>query len=306
MNAPKIDWPLRVGLLLVSLSLFSYMLYEFVNGFINRGPLTILFIYLTDVPQGVGMSFRTAAGLIASVSILFYVVKRDLSKPEAMMAARFVVLFEAGYWLSFLPAGILGLYGFTNPSSTFAGLISGLMENTLPCLLQSIVLFAVLVKLFLELSPKKSLRGVIKWALIAGTVYVFAFWLNNTGNWLSAVISKGTDYLLLYPANMFSFLLTTVGLLVLAIYAAYFTKRTIVADSIVKVNLHKVGVIVTLVGMYFLGLYVMWLFLGSVGGWGTWYAWLLGHNLDLWAMSLPLVGLPLLFRKHDSDPIIQT
>ena len=306
MNASKIDWPLRFGLLLVSLSLFSYMLYEFVNGFINRGPLTILFIYLTDVPQGVGMGFRTAAGLIAAVSILFYVVKKDLTKPEAMMAARFVVLFEAGYWLSFLPAGILGLRGFTNPSSTFAGLISGLMENTLPCLLQSIVLVAVLVKLFLELSPKKSLRGVIKWALIAGTVYVFAFWLNNTGNWLSAVISKGTDYLLLYPANMFSFLLTTVGLLVLAIYAAYFTKRTIGADSIVKVNLHKVGVIVTLVGMYFLGLYVMWLFLGSVGGWGTWYAWLLGHNLDLWAMSLPLVGLPLLFRKHDSDPIIQT
>jgi hypothetical protein len=306
MNVPKIDWPLRVGLLLVSLSLFSYMLYEFVNGFINRGPLTVLFIYLTDVPQGVGMGFRTAAGLIAAVSILFYVVKRDLSKPEALMAARFVVLFEAGYWISFLPAGILGLYGFTNPSSTFAGLISGLMENTLPCLLQSIVLVAVLVKLFLELSPKKSLRGVIKWALIAGTVYVFAFWLNNTGNWLSAVISKGTDYLLLYPANLFSFLITTVGLLVLAIYAAYFTKRTIGADSIVKVNLHKVGVIVTLVGMYFLGLYVMWLFLGSVGGWGTWYAWLLGHNLDLWAMSLPLVGLPLLFRKRDSDPIIQT
>jgi len=291
------------------------MLYEFVNGLINRGPLTVLFIYLTDVPQGVGMGFRTAAGLIAAVSILFYVVKKDLSKHEAMMAARFVVLFEAGYWLSFLPAGILGLYGFTNilglygftnPSSTFAGLISGFMENTLPCLLQSIVLVAVLVKLFLELSPKKSLRGVIKWALIAGTVYVFAFWLNNTVNWLSAVISKGTDYLLLYPANLFSFLITTVGLLVLAIYAAYFTKRTIGADSIVKVNLHKVGVIVTLVGMYFLGLYVMWLFLGSVGGWGTWYAWLLGHNLDLWAMSLPLVGLPLLFRKHDSDPISQT
>jgi hypothetical protein len=199
-----------------------------------------------------------------------------------------------------------GLRGFTNPSRTFAGLISGLMENTLSCLLQSIVLVAVLVKLFLELSPKESPRGIIKWALITGTIYVFAFWLNNTGNWILAVITKGTDYITLYPANLFSFLITTVGLLVLAIYAAYFTKRTVGADSIAKVNLHTVGVIVTLVGMYFLGLYVMWLSLGSVGGWGTWYAWLLGHNLDLWAMSLPLVGLPLLFRKHDSDSIIQT
>ncbi len=252
------------------------------------------------------MSFRTVAGLIASVAILFYVVKRDLSKPEAMMAARFAILCEAGYWLSFLPSGILGLNGFTNPSSTFAGLISGLMENTLPCLLQSIVLVAVLVKLFMELSPKKSAQGAIKWALIAGTVYVFVFWLNNTGNWLAAVITKGTDYLLLYPTNLFSFLITTVGLLVLAIYAAYFTKRTVGADSIAKVNLHTVGVIVTLVGVYFLGNYVMWLFLGSVGGWGTWYAWLLGHNLNLWAMSLPFAGIPLLFRKRNFEPIIQT
>ena len=302
MAEPKVDMPLRVGLLLTAISLFLYMLYEFVNGIINRGPLTIYFVYMTDVPQGVGMGSRTFAGLIAVVALLFFALKRDLSKPEAFMAARFAVLFEAGYWLTFLPSGILGLQGFTNGGSSFLNVFSGLVENTLPCLLQSIVLVAVLVKLFLELSPNKSHRGAIKWALIAGTVYIFAFWLNNTGNWISAVITKGTNYLLLYPANLFSFLLTTVGLLALAIYAAYFTKKTIGADSIAKVNLHKVGVIVTLLGMYFLGLYVMWLFLGSVGGWGTWYAWLLGHNLDLWAMSLPLVGIPLLFRKEHPEP----
>ena len=69
MTERKIDWPLRVGFLLVSSALFSYMLYEFVNGFINRGPLEILFIYLTDIPQGIGMAFRTAAGLIAVITV---------------------------------------------------------------------------------------------------------------------------------------------------------------------------------------------------------------------------------------------
>ena len=298
MTEHKVDWSLRVGLLLVSLSLFSYMLYELVNGIINRGPLTILFIYLTDIPFGVGLALRTTAGLVASVATLFYVAKRDLSKPEAFMAARFAVLFEAGYWLSFLPSGILGLGWLTNPSISFLESISGFVENTLPCLVQSIVLVAVLVKLFFELSPNRSHRGAIKWALIAGTLYVFVFWLNNTGNWIAAVISKGTDYIMLYPANLFSFLITTVGLLVLGICAAYFTKKTIGADSLARINLHTVGVIVTLIGIYFLGHYVMWLFLGSVGGWGTWYAWLLGHNLDLWAMSLPFVGIPLLFRTE--------
>ena len=306
MTEIRVDWPLRVGLLLVSLSLFSYMLYEFVNGIINRGPLTIFFILITDIPGCVGLGFRTAAGFIAVTAILFYVVRRDLSKPEALMIVRLAVLFEAGYWfLSFFMPGILGLRVFSNPPSSLGGLISGLMENTLPCLVQSIGLTAVLVKLFFELNPKKSPRGAIKWGLIAGTFYVFVFWLNNTGNWIATVIDKGIDYILLYPANLFSFLITTVGLLLLALYAAYFSKKSIGGESLSKIDIHTVGVIVTLVGLYFLGHYVMWLFLGSLGGWSTWYAWLLGHNLDLWAMSLPFVGLPLLLRTEISEPTTQ-
>jgi hypothetical protein len=86
-------------------------------------------------------------------------------------------------------------------------------------------------------------------------------------------------------------------------YSAYFTKKSIGTETLKELNLHTVGVIVTLVGLYFGLNYVMWIFLDSVGGWGTWYAWILGHNLDLWAMSLPLVGLPLLF--YDNSPEIQ-
>ncbi len=41
----------------------------------------------------------------------------------------------------------------------------------------------------------------------------------------------------------------------------------------------------------------MWLSLGSVGGWSDWYAWFLGHNMELWMMAIPLVGVPLLFKK---------
>jgi hypothetical protein len=298
MTERKMDWSLRVGFLLVSSALFSYMLYEFVNGFINRGPLEILFIYLTDIPQGIGMAFRTAAGLIGVITVMFYIVRKDLSKSEALMAIRLAVFFEAIYWLSFLMSGILGLYGFTTYSSSLSAQISGFVENTLPCLFQSIALTAVLVKLFLELSPKKSARGAIKWGLISGTMYVFVFWLNNTGNWIATIIDKGMDYIILYPANLLSFLATSVGLLLLGLYAAYFTKKSIGVDTLEKVNIHTAGIIVTLVGVYFLGHYVMWLFLGSVGGWGTWYAWLLGHNLDLWAMALPFLGLPLLFIKN--------
>ncbi|MCW4007152.1 MAG: hypothetical protein NWF09_00455 [Candidatus Bathyarchaeota archaeon] len=273
------------------------MLYEFANGIINRGPLDVFFILITDVPGCIGLGFRTAAGFIAVVISLFYIAKKALSKPELLMALRLVVLFEAGYWfLSFFMSGIWGLVAFADPSVGFGGLILMTIMNTLPCFVQSIGLVSVLIKLFLELAPNKPPKNAIKWGLITGAFYVFVFWLNNTGMWIAALVEKGIDYITLYPSNMFSFLFSTVGLYLLALYTAYFAKKSMRAESIEMINLHTVGAIVTLVGLYFGTNYVMWIFLGSVGGWGSWYAWILGHNLDLWTMSLPLVGLPMLFQ----------
>jgi hypothetical protein len=263
----RAHWALRFGMFLVSLSWFSYMLYEFANGVINRGPLTVFFILVTDVPGCIGIGFRTAAGFIALITILFYVVRRDLSKPEALMALRLVILFEASYWfLGFFMSGVMGVAASAGSSELFGGVLLMTIENNLPCFVQSIGLAGVLVKLFLELSPKKPAKNAIKWGLIVGTFYVFVFWLNNTGNWIAAIIEKGTDYVLLYPANLFSFLLTTVGLLLLALYSAYFSRKSVGTESLAKLNLHTVGVIVTLVGLYFAVHYIMWIFLGSVGG----------------------------------------
>jgi len=45
-------------------------------------------------------------------------------------------------------------------------------------------------------------------------------------------------------------------------------------------------------------IYVMWVLFGSVGGWGPWYQWFLGHNMDLWVMALPAAGVPLLFSRY--------
>ena len=273
------------------------MMYEFANGVINRGPLDVFFILVTDVPGCIGLGFRTAAGFIALITILFYVLRKDLTKPEAYMAMRFILLFEAGYWfLSFFMSGVWGLAGSINPSLGYGDLIIMTLTMTLPCFLQSIILVAALIKLSLALNPNKPAKNAIRWGLITGTIYVFVFWLNNTGLWAAALAEKGIDYILLYPSNTFIFLWSTVGLLFLALYAAYFTKKSSGIESLQQLNFRAVGVIVTLVGLYFGVNYVMWMFLGSVGGWGVWYAWILGHNLDLWAMSLPFVGLPLLFQ----------
>ncbi|MCW4006394.1 MAG: hypothetical protein NWF04_07360 [Candidatus Bathyarchaeota archaeon] len=291
MSKEHFTMPLKLGLLLVALSWFLFSLYEFAKAAFNIGH-NMFWIELTDTAGVIGLGFRTAAGFIAVITILFYLFRHDLSRPEALMSLRWIILLEAVNFAVLFPSGIWGTISF----DTFYG-IGFFIETGLPCLIESILIPIVLAKLFLELNPNKPTTGAIKWALTAGTVYIFVFWLNNTCNWVFAIMQKGLDYMLAYPANILSFIVTSVGLLALGVYAAYFTRKNSHLPSISKLNLQTVGAIVTLMGTYFLGLYIMWAYLGTVGGWSDWYAWFLGHNVDLWAMALPLIGLPLML--HD-------
>jgi hypothetical protein len=61
------------------------------------------------------------------------------------------------------------------------------------------------------------------------------------------------------------------------------------------------GVVISALGLYYFGTYLQYILFGNVGGWSSWNAWFLGHNVDLWVMSLPLVGLPLLFYGGKSE-----
>jgi len=294
MLGVKSNYSIRTGLFLTALAWFGYTFYELTNSlFHNAHPSSThpVWTWLLGQETGgtIGLGLRTAGGLVAVIAALFYLVKRDLSEPEALMALRLIVIFEAGYWISFLFA--LSPQGFTHFSS--------FIENNLPVTVQATLLPAVLIVLFFQLTPKRAATGGLKWGLISGTVYILVLWLNNAGNWIAALMVKGMDYIISYPANLFSFGLTVVGLLLLILYSAYFTKKTIAQHDIAGLNLRSVGLIITAFGLYFDIIYVMFLSLGAVGGWGMWYAWFTGHNLDLWLMALPMAGLPFLLQSKN-------
>jgi len=259
MAEDKIGSPLRMGLLIVALTWFLFTFYEFIKGAFNIFKGTF-WIELTDTAGVIGLGFRAVAGFIAVITILFFIFRKDLSKPETMMSLRWIVLGEAVCFLSLFLVVIWGLdifsnFGFGEFGFTF------FIGSTIPVLFESVMIPFVLVKLFF------------------------------------ALMAQGVDYVLLYPANIFSFVLTTVGLFVLGLYSAYFTKKSIDKGQLENVELSKVGLIITSLGLYFLIIYVMWLLFGSVGGWSDWYAWFLGHNVELWMIVLPFVGVPLLFKK---------
>jgi hypothetical protein len=171
--------------------------------------------------------------------------------------------------------------------------------NTVPSVVESILIPVALFILALKLNPTKPINNAIKWALITGTSYIFVFWLTNTSMWFITILyERGTSYLTSYPENMLNFILTTFGLLALAIYAAHFTKKSSGAQILQELKLRTVGVIITALGMFFLWNYLSWIFFGGNYLWSDWFAWFLGHNLDLWMLSLPMLGLPLLFTNR--------
>jgi hypothetical protein len=285
--------PVKLGLLMVALAYFSFSFYEFtMASFENKQGVAF-----TDLPGALGLGFRTAAGFVAVVTVVLYFFRGHFSRAEALMCVRVVVLLEAAYWLSWLPSGYVGVAGlFGSSGAGFSGW-AFFFEDGLPCTVESIAMPVVLVKLFYELSPGRPFKNAIRWGLFFGVLYTLVAWLNNMGNWVYGVFEKGTAYVTSYPVNAFTFSTTTVGLLLLTLYAAYFARKSSGVERLDSLNLRVVGVILVFFGLYMDVNYMLWLVFGSVGGWGSWYAWMLGHNMDQWVMALPLLGLPLCFHR---------
>ena len=289
----KVNWSLILGLFTISLVWFLFNSFNFLKGGFNIYKFTF-WIALTDTAGMFGLGFRTMAALIAIITISFFIVKKELSKPELLMSLRWIIMGEIVYLLSLFPVLIWFIDLYFGASSVGLGSI---IETLFPIIIQSILIPGVLIKLFLAMSPNKPEKGIIKWSLIAVTAYTLMFWLNNTGNWTSTLTEKGIEYVTTYPDHIISFGLTTIGLLILTLYTAYFTKKSMTLKSLEEIDLRKIGAIITALGLYFFVIYVMWLLLGTDAKWSSWYAWFLGHNMDLWVLSLPLIGVPLLFHK---------
>ena len=295
----KLDLPTKVGLLLAALAYFSFTFYEMaISSLEDKIVANPTF---TDLPAALGLGFRTVGGFIIVIAIVLYFFKNHLSKQEVIMCVRLLVVLEAAYWLSLLPSAYVGLRALGNPSFGFAFFIS----TGLPCIVQAVLMPIVLIKLFYELSPSRPVENALKWGLISGTSYLLISWLNNMGMWIYGVMEKGIEYVSLYPVNAYSFIVSVFGLLLLTVYTAYFSKKSFGAKSLGELDLRKIGLIIILFGLYMDVNYVLWLGFGSVGGWGSWYAWMLGHNMDQWLLAIPLLGLPLFFYPKDSSNIKQ-
>ena len=311
MPKPSVYSPLKIGLLIVAVAYFLFTFHAmFTLSWIGEwesfdGSLRFI-IFAEDVSASIGVAFRLIASAVALGGVILYFVRKGLPTQRIKKLLRIVLIGEAIYWLGLLTTAILTLtstLGFTvwrvNGHISTLPIFNSLLIYELPLLIESIVIPAVLFKLSHELNPNKPMKGAIKWGLIAGTVYVLVFWLTSTAIWISTVLRQGLQYLTAYPENLLSFSLSAFGMLALTIFMAYFTKKSIGTTNVEKLDIQTIGAIITVLGLFFLWNYLSWIFFGRDETWSYWYLWFLG-NLNLWLLSIPLVGLPLLF-KHKQN-----
>lgn len=302
MAQQKIFSPLKLGLLIVTVSYFLFTLHALftlqwfgewnrITGSFNFG------IFITDIAALPGLIFRFVGSLIALIAVIFYFSKGFPSTAKTYKILRWVLIFEGIYWLGLLATAIVEVQGVALMSlsnSPVTDILNSLVLYAIPSLVESIALPITLFILVFQLNPNKPMNKAIKWGLIAGAMYIFVFWLTNSSMWILTVQAKGTSYITTYPGNMLSFILTIFGLLALAIYTSIFAKQSSRAESLQELNLRTIGAIILSLGMYFLWNYLTWIWFNYP--WSEqWDAWFLGHNMDLWMLSLPLLGLPLLF-----------
>jgi hypothetical protein len=133
------------------------------------------------------------------------------------------------------------------------------------------------------------------------------FWLTYVTQWIATFMQPesyatiypgyGMKYILDQPLNMFTFLLTSVGLPLLTIFF-FWSTRTATRESAAGLNLRRVGLTLTLLGGYFIAIITFFRIFGTVGGPSIWIIFFMFNNADLWCVTLPALGIPMILRKH--------
>lgn len=278
---------LKIGLFFVSFFWLILTLYK-----LSTVLLYGIFVPFTDLPATFGLGFRIAASLVALVTSIRFLGKTHFSFTNTASSIKIIILFEALYWLLFLPSG---LWGFQYSNILYSREFF-ILEAGLPCTVASIVIPTMLGILLIKIHSKKPPQELIKWSLIASTAYLLVFWFNYTSQWWSEIFVGGLNFMLKSGLFAFEFALTVGGLLLIAFYTANYTKEFTEINRIEKLSLRKAGVIITAFGLYFDVLLFLWILFPDSGNaltvWPTFYV---EHNADIWMASLPLVGLPLIF-----------
>ena len=308
----------KLGLFIVLFSWLIFMIYWFIKG-LSWIPMsanyTLLIDFLTEGAGTLGFIFRIGVVSLAIFALVTFLKKKEI--PKVMKFVEAALVLEALYFLCFIPSAILGFQtglGLAGGHSLPTGESGGLwffVETAIPTLAEAIIMPISLLKLRSKLMPSaKFSRVTFKWITVVGVCYLVVFWLTYFTQWIATIIQPaslasdpsyagyGISYILQYPLNMFTFILTSVGLPLLIIFFAWSMQPTL-HNSDSPLELRKIGVTLTLLGGYFIIVIALFLIFGYVGGASIWIVFFIFNSADLWCVALPAIGLPIILLKNE-------
>lgn len=310
----------KIGLFIVLFSWLIFMIYWFIKG-LSWIPLsanyTLLIDFLTEGAGTLGFIFRIGVVSLAILAFVTYLKKGEISKVMNFVSASLVL--EALYFLCFIPSAILGFQtglglegGHSLPSGESGGLWF-FVETAIPTLAEAIIMPISLLKLRSKLMPNSRFsKATFKWITVVGICYLVVFWLTYFTQWIATIIQPaslasdpsyagyGIKYILQYPLNMFTFILTAVGLPLLIVFFAL-SMQPPMQNPDSPIDFRKIGITLTLLGGYFIIVIVLFLIFGYVGGASIWIVFFVFNSADLWCVALPAMGIPMILLKNKDE-----
>jgi len=309
----------KVGLSIVLCSWLVYTVYWFLKGLSwvsQAGGYTLLIDFLTEGAGTLGFILRIGAVTMAIFALVNFLRGKDTSK--VMKLVGFALVLEAFYFLCFAASAILGfqaglrLSGGHTLTSGESGGLWFFIETAIPTLAEAVIMPISLLKLKSKLTPDAKFgKETYRWACVVGVCYFIVFWLTYLTQWIASFIQPesyastfpgyGIKYIIEYPLNMFTFLLTAVGLPLLATYFVWSTLPAM-RDPAAGLNLRRLGITLTVLGFYFMTIITLFRVFGYVGGASIWIVFFMFNNADLWCVTLPVLGIALILLKNPTNP----
>jgi hypothetical protein len=280
----------------------------YVHEVLSKGPWWWMFLFYSSEALAGMVSFplRAIAGLFALYSAVLFWMKKESALPLIKGKVGTALLLEGIFILSFILSVVAAfIYNLSTENLWYfdgTPKLTLLFVTGIPCLAMITVIPPVIFKLRSKIIHGSPSQDIIKWSCLTGVAYLFVvFWFNYSMAWVATMIPYWPYYrapmpygasFLLEPVNFAAFLLTVVGLLLIAIFALMSTLPAI-KKLPVKLSLKRIGATIAAFGSYFiLVLFLYFLHGGFEANPTPWYE-IIGplHNPDLWCIAFLFLGV---------------
>lgn len=288
---------LKFALLIVATSFLVYSIFWLVNGIIwgynvtrmllnisqitvlsSMGTSELIALFIQEICSVTNSFVLLICGVFVAQSAIFYVK----NKPNCLKKLRWVLILMAVFSLLLVPASLHHLLGVVYGWS-MVDIYVGLSY-----LLQALLIVPPLLILSKKMLNPERLSAVLKWAMIAGSLFVFALWLKYLFLWVDTLKPMNTQGdSLMSTIGTINSILTLLVAGVITVWGCFNlyknspnTKRVLAAALI-------------LVGAFFWIFSIVAVFVPIYASF--WYL------TDFWMLTLPILGIAILHRYPSKE-----